>query len=235
MLGRSRYLVGLIVFLAFAQCTSAFACGIQILLAPNFAEIAPLTPGIVWLATSGSVDVIISVVMVYFLTQQKKKGIKKTDALITRLVQLTIETGSLTACVAIVEIIVFKVFTNTTFHIVPSFFLAKLYGVSLMLIFNNRVQLRRETQGIALGIQGSRSQHSLHFQDIPTQTSTTSLRKGSIMTFASTFQDANDDDFIMSGPIPPLPVPPQDCHIPTLRVTPPTASFHYSKESASHV
>jgi hypothetical protein len=68
---------------------------------------------------------------------------KKTHAVIIRLITLTIETGTATATVALVSLMLFFSIPSQIYFITPSFLAAKLYANTVVLIFNNRAQIRQ--------------------------------------------------------------------------------------------
>jgi len=93
----------------------------------------------VWLAGSLICDVIIAVSMVYFLTRARtKSGFRSTDALITRLINNSVQSGGVTAVCAGVELILFLRFKDNTLHDVPFLMLGKLYTNTLLATLNAR-------------------------------------------------------------------------------------------------
>ncbi|KAK0203811.1 hypothetical protein DFS33DRAFT_833852 [Desarmillaria ectypa] len=78
------------------------------------------------LAGSTLCDVIIVVSMSYFLPRLDSKY-KETKAVISKFIRLTIETGTMTATVAVIDLILFLVFPHKNFHI-TALVLAKLYS-----------------------------------------------------------------------------------------------------------
>ncbi|KIJ36587.1 hypothetical protein M422DRAFT_124423, partial [Sphaerobolus stellatus SS14] len=94
----------------------------------------------VWLAGSAACDVTIAISMTYYLSR-KETHLKRTSAVINRLIRLTIETGSLTATVAIVDITLYLVFPHQDYHTAPALTLAKLYSNTLLVVFNSRLRI----------------------------------------------------------------------------------------------
>ncbi|TFY79387.1 hypothetical protein EWM64_g4623 [Hericium alpestre] len=89
------------------------------------------------LGTSVVADAIIAISMTYFLLKGREETIKFNNVL-TRLIRLTIETGTVTALFAVMDIVFFLAAHNGL-HQVSGVILAKLYSNSLLVIFNNRV------------------------------------------------------------------------------------------------
>ncbi|KAF5319569.1 hypothetical protein D9619_008591 [Psilocybe cf. subviscida] len=95
---------------------------------------------VIWHAGSAGCDVIIACAMCYYLWK-RDTGMNKTHALIIRLITLTIETGTATATVALISLILFFALPSQIYFITPSFLAAKLYANTVVLIFNNRAQI----------------------------------------------------------------------------------------------
>lgn len=66
---------------------------------------------------------------------------KKTHVMIVRLITLTIETGTATATVALISLILFFTLPTKIYYMTPTFLAAKLYANTVVLIFNNRAQI----------------------------------------------------------------------------------------------
>ncbi|KAH9945915.1 uncharacterized protein BXZ73DRAFT_72808 [Epithele typhae] len=96
---------------------------------------------IVWLGGSAACDIIIAVSMCFLLARQRQ-GLA-SDKLISRLITLSVETGSVTASFAALDLIFCLAFKHNNLHMLPAFMLSKLYTNSLMLVFNNRTKLRQ--------------------------------------------------------------------------------------------
>lgn len=105
---------------------------------------------IVWLISGCVSDVIITISLVCHL-QRHKTGDKRTDALVDKIVRLTVPTGALTAVVAIVAICVYLVpgIHPAGLHHLFNFPLSKLYSVSLMSSLTSRMR-----EGSRLGNSG---------------------------------------------------------------------------------
>ncbi|KAI0647273.1 hypothetical protein C8Q79DRAFT_617019 [Trametes meyenii] len=131
-----------ISMVAVMQGSGAAASGIMARVINDNAEIQEktLAPLIVWLGGSAACDIIIATLMLYFLSRSKS-GLA-SDAMISRLIRLTVETGCATASVACVDLILFLVFRHNNLHMTPASMLSKLYTNSLMVLFNNRTHMR---------------------------------------------------------------------------------------------
>ncbi|KAJ7750387.1 hypothetical protein DFH07DRAFT_545407 [Mycena maculata] len=96
------------------------------------------------LGGSGVVDIVIAVSMTYFLLRSRGNAFGRTNSIITRLIRLTIETGTVTAIAAIVDLIFFLKAHNGL-HQVSGVILCKLYSNTLLVLFNNRLVMTNET------------------------------------------------------------------------------------------
>ncbi|KAL0577829.1 hypothetical protein V5O48_004157 [Marasmius crinis-equi] len=99
-----------------------------------------LVPCTIWLAGSALCDIIIAVAMTAYL--MKASSGLKGNHIIRRLVRLVIETGSLTATVATIDVILFIGLQKYPYHMLPSRCLAKLYANTLMVILNSRMRIQ---------------------------------------------------------------------------------------------
>jgi len=96
-----------------------------------------------WLATSAFVDVFIAVAMTVILLKAKSGLRRRSNDMVNSLVRLVIETGILTASVAIIDVVFFTARSDTLLHECPALVLAKLYANTLLVNLNNRAFMRR--------------------------------------------------------------------------------------------
>ncbi|KAK0451652.1 hypothetical protein EV421DRAFT_1731468 [Armillaria borealis] len=66
---------------------------------------------------------------------------RRTRILITKIIRLTIETGSVTAVVALLSVVLFIVFPNQTFYMTPTLIMPKLYANAVYMVLNSRFQI----------------------------------------------------------------------------------------------
>lgn len=137
---------------------------------------------IVWMVGSTTCDIVITVCMVYYVSSvaasaeilpdhrrryaQLSKGRQglASDALISRLMRLTVETGALTASIACLDLVFFTTFRHNNLHMTPSVLvlvlitritlltdayncralvLTKVYTNTLLMLVNNRARMRQ--------------------------------------------------------------------------------------------
>ncbi|OBZ73413.1 hypothetical protein A0H81_07271 [Grifola frondosa] len=141
ILSQSRVLAGVVVVLALVQGSAALAGGIMLKRLTSASEQSTTTPAIAtWLGGSALVDIVIAVTMTILLLRTKS-GLMQSDNLVNRLVRLVIESGTLTASVALVDVILFSAIPNQLYHECPALILAKLYANTMVTSLNNRTFL----------------------------------------------------------------------------------------------
>ncbi|KAJ7500845.1 hypothetical protein B0H11DRAFT_1994661 [Mycena galericulata] len=94
----------------------------------------------VWLGGAASTDIIITAAMSYYLWKSKT-GFRETHALVSRLIRLTIETGSVTAVVAIIDFTLFFGIPDKPYFIAAGIILPKLYANTILAVLNARFQI----------------------------------------------------------------------------------------------
>jgi len=91
-----------------------------------------------WNVIGAICDISIALSMPYFLMRHGT-GLPSTHILIVRLVRLLIETGGLTAIMAILHTCLFV--TKSESFVVPGLCMSKLYATTMLVIFNNRLKI----------------------------------------------------------------------------------------------
>ncbi|KAG7087796.1 hypothetical protein E1B28_013737 [Marasmius oreades] len=142
-LSGSKILGGFVALLAVTGGAGGLAAGVKSRIVNNLATIAvkARTELTIWLSISGACDVIIAVCMVVILSRKKTGFNTATDDAITRIIRLTVETGSLTAVLAIITVALFFGFPTRAYWNVPIDVLGKLYSNNLMVILNRRIKI----------------------------------------------------------------------------------------------
>ncbi|TFK32064.1 hypothetical protein BDQ12DRAFT_529916 [Crucibulum laeve] len=145
LLSRSKVLPLLICFMAVIQLIGGLIAGIDghrmgSLLKRSNLEMAGHLVG-----TLGSAvcDIVIAVCMVYHLSRAKSHSIsfKPTQALLTRTIRIIIETGTLTATLAVIDVALFYSKSKTGYFLTPGYTLGKVYSNSMMVLFNSRINM----------------------------------------------------------------------------------------------
>ncbi|KAK0495062.1 hypothetical protein EDD18DRAFT_1310262 [Armillaria luteobubalina] len=91
-------------------------------------------------------DIIIALCMTYYL-MRSKTGFRSTQILVTKIIRLTIETGSVTAIVALVTIILFLAFPHQDFYVTPALATSKLYANTIYMVLNSRIRIMANASG----------------------------------------------------------------------------------------
>ncbi|KAF8643220.1 hypothetical protein AX16_009154 [Volvariella volvacea WC 439] len=163
VLSQSILIGAAVSVIALLQGSAAIAAGVQAFQVGNFSELQSVAfvSTSIWLVGSAVCDVIIAILMIYFLSK-RNTGFKKTQMLVTKLIKLTVETGAITATIATLDVILFLVFQEKNYHTVPALTLAKLYSNTALAVLNSRIQIRG-------GRDDTGSSQDLH-QTVPTST-----------------------------------------------------------------
>ncbi|KAJ7605567.1 hypothetical protein FB45DRAFT_952715 [Roridomyces roridus] len=147
IVSRSLTIVSFIILLALLQLGGGGAVGYYLF---HDASEVGRSPGLVRavgirLGTSAAVDIVIAVSMTFVLLRSRAQALGHTNSILTRLVRLTVETGTITAIAAIVDL-VFFIKAHNGLHQVSGVILGKMYSNTLLVLLNNRLAMRREPQ-----------------------------------------------------------------------------------------
>ncbi|KAF9262089.1 hypothetical protein L218DRAFT_1001141 [Marasmius fiardii PR-910] len=102
--------------------------------------------------------------MVIILSRKKTGFNTATDDAITRIIRLTVETGSLTAVLAVITVALFFGLPARAYWNVPIDVLGKLYSNNLMVILNRRIKI---SDGRSSNAPQTTSARSLEFNSRP--------------------------------------------------------------------
>ncbi|KAF9556100.1 hypothetical protein CPC08DRAFT_820681 [Agrocybe pediades] len=148
IIAQSKILPALIVFLAFAQMGGAIANGVVCKKAALFNKIlgmqAYVTTGI-WNGASAVCDILIAIFMTIHLNRRSDTGMKHTALIVKKIIRLTIETGSLTAVISIINIVLAVLPSQPNYYMTPTGVLGKLYSNSMLALLNNRMKIGNES------------------------------------------------------------------------------------------
>ncbi|KAK0486476.1 hypothetical protein IW261DRAFT_1359283 [Armillaria novae-zelandiae] len=143
ILSKSRTVPILITCVSLTNFVAAIITGVFCLQAGNVTKINNrkifITFGI-WCGASALCDVIIAICMTYYL-MRSNAGFRQTRILVTKLIRLIIETGTVTALVVLVTCILFLVFPHEAFYRVPALIVPKLYANSVLVVLNSRFRI----------------------------------------------------------------------------------------------
>ncbi|PFH47148.1 hypothetical protein AMATHDRAFT_68360 [Amanita thiersii Skay4041] len=142
ILSHQPYIPVFISLVALLQGGAGIWSGINAKLIGIFSQIQLRngTPTIVWLSGTAVCDALIAFCMIYYLSKSRT-GFRATNELLVKLIRITVETGLITATVAVVDLIMFLAFEKANYHAVPAMVLSKLYSNSLLVLLNARVRI----------------------------------------------------------------------------------------------
>ncbi|KAK0223764.1 hypothetical protein IW262DRAFT_1492718 [Armillaria fumosa] len=99
-----------------------------------------ITAGIWCGLASALCDILIAICMTYYL-MRRTTSLRRTRILVTKIIRLTIETGSVTAVVALLTFILFITFPLRMFHTAPALLMPKLYANAVYVVLNSRFRI----------------------------------------------------------------------------------------------
>ncbi|KIY69461.1 hypothetical protein CYLTODRAFT_372585 [Cylindrobasidium torrendii FP15055 ss-10] len=150
-LSKNWFAVILVELVALVQVGAAFAAGIMLYPLQTYTNVpsskATMKATETWLASSAACDILIATLMVYFLSRQPAH-FKPTKLLVSRMIRLTVETGSITAFLAVVTVILFSTTTGSYYACLGAL-AAKLYSNVCLAILNSRISIREGREEIA--------------------------------------------------------------------------------------
>jgi len=97
-------------------------------------------PALVWFLAAFVSDVLITVVLVSTLSR-RKTGFVGTDDAISKIIQMTVQTGLLTTFLAIGDVVFFMTLPHTSLNFLWDLALSKIYSICLLSTLNARVEL----------------------------------------------------------------------------------------------
>ncbi|KAJ7919670.1 hypothetical protein B0H13DRAFT_2656617 [Mycena leptocephala] len=135
---RSYFFPLLIGLTSLISLAGGLSVTIIVTLHSNYADFPNFNPFVItWLAASAACDVILSAALIYSL-YTRKSGVRSTDRYIDRIIRLTVQTGSITAVTALLDLFVFLFSPESTLQFIWDFPLSKLYGNALFSSLNAR-------------------------------------------------------------------------------------------------
>ncbi|THU83381.1 hypothetical protein K435DRAFT_734000 [Dendrothele bispora CBS 962.96] len=144
VLSSSRVLPALVAVLAFTSSVAGVVTGVCVKEAGKITNLHQLSTKIavgLWCGLSALCDIFIAACMTYLLSRNADTHIARTKLLVGRLIRLTIETGSVTATVALANLILITVFPDKTYYATFSLIIPKAYANTLLVILNSRLRI----------------------------------------------------------------------------------------------
>ncbi|KAJ7457811.1 hypothetical protein FB451DRAFT_1406670 [Mycena latifolia] len=142
ILTQSYFFPVLIALLSLISLGGGFSVTVMVSLDPDYACIRHLLPlGITWLSSTAACDVILSGALIYSLYTRKTGG-RTTDRYVDKIIRLTVQSGSITAVTAVLNLLVFLFTPGTTLFFIWAFPLPKLYVNALLSTQDTRLNAR---------------------------------------------------------------------------------------------
>jgi len=143
VLSQSYWVAASILFFALLQLGGAIAAAVILKDAVLFSRLLGKSYSIaagIWNGGSALCDVIIAICMTYYLSNRGSGAMHSTRIGLRRVIRLVIEKGSITAAIAILNLILINI-AGTSYYLVPSEILAKVYSNSMMVVLNSRMRI----------------------------------------------------------------------------------------------
>ncbi|KAJ7136602.1 hypothetical protein C8R44DRAFT_360156 [Mycena epipterygia] len=137
-LTKSYFFPFLIALSSLISLGGGLSVTIMVSLHSAYADFASFHPFVItWLSSTAACDVILSGALIYSL-YTRKSGVSTTDRYVDRIISLTVQTGSITAITALLDLFVFLFSPGTTLQFIWDFPLSKLYTNALLSTLNAR-------------------------------------------------------------------------------------------------
>jgi len=159
ILAQNKVVASLIMFLAFVQLGGAIATGVLSKLAKfssRFLDKKSYISTGFWNGGSALCDAMIAISMTIYLSR-RDTGMKHTSVILKKIIVLTIETGSATAVIALLNFILALLPNRPTYYMTTAGMLGKLYSNSMLAVFNSR--MRMGSASSSHGVSSSSSGH----------------------------------------------------------------------------
>ncbi|KIK62688.1 hypothetical protein GYMLUDRAFT_41600 [Collybiopsis luxurians FD-317 M1] len=123
---------------AIGSIAGAYWTGVTVILVKTYLRKVEINhPGIVWSSFTTAADCFMTMALTFIMLRNRRKSPHSVHST-TRAIQVTIQTGVLTAIFAILDVVLFVTQTENTINFVWDFGLSKLYTNILIATFNAR-------------------------------------------------------------------------------------------------
>ncbi|KAJ7290261.1 hypothetical protein C8J57DRAFT_1114292 [Mycena rebaudengoi] len=143
ILSSKIWIPGIIAILTIVQMGAGIWSGVQIYNAQKFSRLnMHMKTTTVWLAASAVCDLIVVAATVLSLAKERNPEFRRqTNATVSRIIRLTVETGVVCAMFALLDLALFAKFENN-YHLAVCMPLSKIYSNSIMVILNSRAYIQ---------------------------------------------------------------------------------------------
>ncbi|KZT05772.1 uncharacterized protein LAESUDRAFT_760004 [Laetiporus sulphureus 93-53] len=144
-----RWLVCILIVTSVVGCLGGIASSIVVAFRPIFTQFGRYKEAvIVWLGAAAITDIMITSTLVWYL-RKKRSAFPRTNTIVSRIIQLTVSNGLLTASFAVADVIAF-VCQAGGLHLAFNYPLCKLYGNSVMASLNSRAILIHSSDNVVV-------------------------------------------------------------------------------------
>ncbi|PBK88504.1 hypothetical protein ARMGADRAFT_1084457 [Armillaria gallica] len=143
ILSKSRIVPIFVICVSLTSSVAAIITGVYSFQAGNITKFNNKKMSIaigIWCGGSALCDIVIAICMTYYL-MRSNTGFRQTRIIVTKSIRLTIETGSATAVVALLGLVLFFVFPGETFYTTPALIMPKLYANTVYMVLNSRIRI----------------------------------------------------------------------------------------------
>ncbi|KAF7358697.1 hypothetical protein MSAN_01208700 [Mycena sanguinolenta] len=136
VISHSYWIPGLIVAVSMVSMAGGIWTGVELSAARVFSGLqgSNVKPTIIWLATTSLCDLIIGASTVFYLLRARRSGFGPTNTRILQIVKLTVETGSICAFLALIDLFLFVAYQETSYHLSICILLSKAYSNSILVV-----------------------------------------------------------------------------------------------------
>ncbi|KAJ6630240.1 hypothetical protein B0H10DRAFT_2349115 [Mycena sp. CBHHK59/15] len=133
--------------IAAVQLVAGIWAGVQLCLVKNFSSVQSkdTIPISVWLAATSLCDLVIVSGTTFHLVRSRDPEYRRTNAIISRIIKVTVETGVLCALFAFVDLGLFLGYEDTNYHLSICSWLSKAYSNSIVLLLNSRARIEHRS------------------------------------------------------------------------------------------
>ncbi|KAK0486437.1 hypothetical protein IW261DRAFT_797744 [Armillaria novae-zelandiae] len=143
ILSKSRIVPAFVICVSLTSGAAAIITGVYAFQEGDFTKVHNSKTSIavgMWCGCSALCDIVIAICMTYYL-MHSHTGFCQTQIVITKLIRLIIETGSVTAVAASLNLILFFVFPQTFVFMTLAIIMPKLYANTVYVVLNSRIRI----------------------------------------------------------------------------------------------
>ncbi|KAK0486411.1 hypothetical protein IW261DRAFT_1559812 [Armillaria novae-zelandiae] len=143
ILSRSRIIPAVVICVCLTSSVAAIITGVNSFKADDLTKLDNLRITIstgISCGSSALCDIVIAICMTYYL-MRSNTGFRSTQILVTKIIRLIIETGSVTAVVVLATFILFVAQPHQAYYGTPSLIESKLYANTIYMVLNSRIRI----------------------------------------------------------------------------------------------